>query len=527
MEGAAFRHRSITTNTSYIVGHMSDASDASDAVSAPSTVFSRVAANAAWKRLNRLMPALAAAVILAMGFMLIAVTPAGHIPDVWAHTYHIDGIVNGDVLARPVDSTSILHSGSGNVGGCVSRDWIQFSIDHYDGYDPAAVNADFLERYGMGSTANTTCVDTPYNNAAVNSPVAYLPQLAAFAIGAASTLTSGTTYVLAEVIMLLVYAGCMFAAVAALPRWRLPMALLLVSPPLIFRYSFAISADSMAQALCLLFACLLFSCMADPRAGNGRLAALMTVGVLMGMSKFTFTPLLLLGFLALIPCHSAARHPLPRLTAPRIAIVAAGNIIGFAFLAAWMKLTGWFTTTPSIVSYEAMTAKKSQLFADPFGAHGLFGAIASIARAIITGQSNLDSRMQTLVILSLWAVLAVLLIVLIVATAKRVFSARMGWFWWYACAVATGIILLTYLALWLQYTPADATGVDGVQFRYFLPLSGIFMLCACECVAGLRRRASHASHASHTSHTSHTTPRDSSTASESTAVPSVADAARA
>ena len=40
------------------------------------------------------------------GFVLIAVTPAGHIPDVWAHTYRIDGIVNGDVLARPVDSTS-------------------------------------------------------------------------------------------------------------------------------------------------------------------------------------------------------------------------------------------------------------------------------------------------------------------------------------------------------------------------------------------------------------------------------------
>ena len=107
---------------------MSDASDASDAVSTPLTVFSRVAASAAWKRLNRLMPALAAAVILAMGFVLIAVTTAGHIPDAWAHTYRIDGIVNGDVLARPVDSTSILHSGSGNVGGCVSRDWIQFSI---------------------------------------------------------------------------------------------------------------------------------------------------------------------------------------------------------------------------------------------------------------------------------------------------------------------------------------------------------------------------------------------------------------
>lgn len=87
--------------------------------------------------------------------------------------------------------------------------------------------------------------------------------------------------------------------------------------------------------------------------------------------------------------------------------------------------------------------------------------------------------------------------------------------------MATGIILLTYLVLWLQYTPASVTGVDGVQFRYFLPLSGIFALCACECVAGLRRRVGHASH------TSHTTPRSSSAVSESTAVPSVADAARA
>ena len=38
--------------------------------------------------------------------------------------------------------------------------------------------------------------------------------------------------------------------------------------------------------------------------------------------------------------------------------------------------------------------------------------------------------------------------------------------------------------MWLQYTPADATGVDGVQFRYFLPLSGIFMLCVANALPG-------------------------------------------
>ena len=40
------------------------------------------------------------------GFVLIAVTPAGHIPDVWAHTYASTALLTG-MLARPVDSTSI------------------------------------------------------------------------------------------------------------------------------------------------------------------------------------------------------------------------------------------------------------------------------------------------------------------------------------------------------------------------------------------------------------------------------------
>lgn len=33
--------------------------------------------------------------------------------------------------------------------------------------------------------------------------------------------------------------------------------------------------------------------------------------------------------------------------------------------------------------------------------------------------------------------------------------------------------MLTYLALWLQYT-TDDIGVNGVQYRYFLPLAALF-----------------------------------------------------
>ena len=480
----------------------------------------------AWPLINRLIPWLAALCVAITGFIMITVTPAGHIPDVWAHIYRISGILNDDVFARPVTTNSILHAGEGTVGGCVDRAWLQFSIDHYDGYDPNAVPADFLQQYGNSTAANNThdkdCIDTPYNNAAVNSPVAYVPQLAAFALGRTAGWNASTTYQLAEVIMLMLYVGCTFAALASLQRWRLPMALLLASPLVTFRYSYAISADTAAQALCFLFTCLLFSCVTTPDGSStsgsindvdnrsvpklGRLAALMIIGVLMAMSKFTFTPLLLLACFTVIPstrvaytthhtgrhitsnhaCYSAANTRLAR-----AGIVGAGLAVGFVFLGVWMHLTSWFTTTPGVVSYAAMSEKKRHLFADPLGETGIFSALRAIGHAIVTGQSNLNSRSQTIIILALWAGIAGALILLTVASIHRAFHARMGWLLWGMVAIATGVIVLTYLALWLQYTPIHTIGVNGVQFRYFLPLSGFYVLCLCESVAGLTRTHIH------------------------------------
>ena len=61
-------------------------------------------------------------------------------------------------------------------------------------------------------------------------------------------------------------------------------------------------------------------------------------------------------------------------------------------------------------------------------------------------------------------------------------------FWWCAVSVSMGIILLTYVALWLQYTPVGVTTVDGMQHRYFFPLVILMLLCGLECLYGLRVR---------------------------------------
>lgn len=85
------------------------------------------------------MPALTAIGVVLIGGWYMLTTAPGHIPDVWSHIYRMAGILNGDVMARPVDSVSYLHGGTGNVGGHVDWEWIEYSQQHYDGYDPTVV----------------------------------------------------------------------------------------------------------------------------------------------------------------------------------------------------------------------------------------------------------------------------------------------------------------------------------------------------------------------------------------------------
>ena len=153
-------------------------------------------------KIRKLMPLVTAIGVVLIGGWYMLTTAPGHIPDVWSHIYRMAGILNGDVMARPVDSVSYLHGGTGNVGGHVDWEWIEYSQQHYDGYDPTVVRPDSIK------VSDESGADVPYNNTATNSPVAYLPQLVGFGIGKMAGFSADITYHLAEVLMLLTYAGC-------------------------------------------------------------------------------------------------------------------------------------------------------------------------------------------------------------------------------------------------------------------------------------------------------------------------------
>ena len=51
---------------------------------------------------------------------------------------------------------------------------------------------------------------------------------------------------------------------------------------------------------------------------------------------------------------------------------------------------------------------------------------------------------------------------------------------WLIAVVCIGDIVLIYLALWLQYDADGLIGVDGMQFRYFLPYAPLFAFVMLE-----------------------------------------------
>lgn len=420
-------------------------------------------------KLRRNLPFIVPLIVLIIGGFFLAMTPPGHVPDAWAHIYRISSITNGDVLAHPVDSQSLLHQSTENVGGQVDKKWIDYSLQHYNGYDTAVVIPETLE-----NTSDKT-VEAPFNNTANNSPIAYLPQIITFSLSKLFSISTNATYYLSEVFMLVVYAITMGLSIASIKNYRILTSLILTNPLMLFRYSFAISADSMTLMSACLFTCLIFGAL-ETHPSNRYCYGLALTSFILVLTKFIYAPLALLSVIILI-IHR--KKPAPKKGS--IVLIA---VIAFSYLIQliWMRMNNWFVTTPMIVSYDEMLSKKKYLLSGP---SAFADFIQQLLKAIITGQSNLTSRSQTFIILTFWIGIVILLILLIVCTFLHALPKGTLYFWWGSFLLTIFIILLIYSALWLQYTPRGVSGVDGMQFRYFMPLIPLWGLTAFSLVSNL------------------------------------------
>ena len=256
-------------------------------------------------------------------------------------------------------------------------------------------------------------------------------------------------------------------------------------------FGFSISADSLTQAVMILFSCLLFRGIIGKRSQRGAVALAVT-SVLLAMCKFVYMPLVLL----VIPLMFDRVSGRWRVNRGRAVPLLIGVVASGIWTIFWLGVNAWYTNCPMLVSYKQMSERKHALLTDPVA---MLDAVKNIAWAITHAQSNMNNRTDSIMIAACWLAIVVSVVVLAVTSvvnacvkSRRKNPVRTANgsinacgmlslpYAWLIAVVCIGDILLIYLALWLQYDADGLIGVDGMQFRYFLPYAPLFAFVMLE-----------------------------------------------
>lgn len=395
--------------------------------------------------------------LVVCAFLLMAIGLGGMVlsgigrncADVWAHCYRVSSILHGEFVARPVDSVSAYHSdASQNYGGRVSADIVQLSVDNA-GKDPSSVDPSSLKLNDDGT------YDVPFNNTAVYSPVAYTPQLIGFALSDLLCLSAVTHFYVAEIVTLVFFVIISILSIAMMPKCKLGFTACLLFPLVWYPYSFAISADSLSLIFCFLFAALLVRCLISREHLAVTSAALGFCGLVLSITKFSNAPLFALAFVVPL-CRKDLRRTWP---------------VVFFFLTAvavdlfWMKAgTYGFATSPSVVSYEIVKSRNEGLI------NSLLVFIEHFYFSVVHFEGAYRFGREGVALFWLiWAVLLISSCTYIYFVLRDGCRSVPAFVPLYFCLAIFVFAFISYFALWLQYTPDGSIGVNGIQYRYFLP----------------------------------------------------------
>lgn len=220
--------------------------------------------------------------------------------------------------------------------------------------------------------------------------------------------------------------------------------------------------------------------------------ALAVTSVLLAMCKFVYMPLVLL----VIPLMFDRVSGRWRVNRGRAVPLLIGVVASGIWTIFWLGVNAWYTNCPMLVSYKQMSERKHALLTDPVA---MLDAVKNIAWAITHAQSNMNNRTDSIMIAACWLAIVVSVVVLAVTSvvnacveSRRKNPVRTANgsinacgvlslpYAWLIAVVCIGDIVLIYLALWLQYDADGLIGVDGMQFRYFLPYAPLFAFVMLE-----------------------------------------------
>ncbi len=136
-----------------------------------------------------------------------------------------------------------------------------------------------------------------YSNTALYSPIQYIPQVLGFSLGKVFNATPYTLGMLGRIFNLLFYALIGFMALKIIPKGKMVVMLILLSPNML-QCATTLSADAFTNVIFLLLIALIFSCLnAKDKITFRKEAALFILAITISLCKIVYLPVVFLLFL--------------------------------------------------------------------------------------------------------------------------------------------------------------------------------------------------------------------------------------
>ena len=404
-----------------------------------------------------------ALIALFAGALLIAVTPPLRGPDEAQHFLRAYGIAHGDLVPRLRDAQGRkgLH-----VPAHIDRELKFFEnkrfADRMPGFSYWSVFAAHAQESLAPSAADDLPVFVLYGGAEGYSPMPYLPYAAAIVIGRAAHLDFLTMLYLMRVFGLLAVTAITAVAIALVPRLKWAFLLIALLPASLYSRA-VVSADGPSLACAMMAVALILRGVLAPAADRPWQQSLW-----LALGALTKPPQLAL---VLLEAMKRPARELPRqwktaaVVLPSVILAGLWTIAGSADVAAY-RLTEPLDIPPQhfdpVWKLGYMLQEPllfPRLLISSFVDYGV-----PLWRQLIGVLGWLDTPLAGWT----YPVLTALLLASFVGPlgTDRATGRRIA----FTCALAVGgYCFAVFLIFFLVWTALDATQIDGVQGRYFVP----------------------------------------------------------
>lgn len=296
-------------------------------------------------------------------------------------------------------------------------------------------------------------------------PLSYLPHALIAGVGQMFDLPVIVTLYALRLLNLCIWLAVGFVSIKLFPWKKWSLAGVCLLPVVVFQ-TISVGLDATVFASALLFMAIIFKTIADKsfRLTAKRLAILGILASIMVLGKSVLAALLPLLFL-IDKKQLPARSPL----LIKVGLVVAPVVIYIA----WGAATSGMGSAVSAIDHSDSAAQIQALFYTPWqyilqllNTLLLNSVTADILASSIVGNFGwLNAALPPFVVAFGYCFIAFLLTVsggtaVVIKRRQRLIMA----------GLALGYVLLTFLAMYIYFTPPESTDIKGVNGRYFIPL---------------------------------------------------------